>query len=433
MASQEEQPAAKRFSWTLVPDKRKISIVTEEQAAKRQISHSPSFDLRVLFNPNKKTSKKHFCHKCLGRTFPHLFFISCLVIYALLGAALFSFIEGNRDDRNGEFEAFLIKLWHNCDSNEKETETEKKLHFIMMTRRMLKSELQHEWLLSSAEWSFLGSLFFCCTVFTTVGYGQMYPITALGKALCILYALFGIPLMFIVMTALGDILASILSTIYNNYKNLQFPRLRLAQIRRRSPKCTDSDLVNKSLPHIVVRKSSHKVAIQKDSNTNYNYSTEQSQNLETFEKTAMKERKNTLFIPSQMQRSHSCPELEHGKSQRLYNHRSLRDLGRIVENFDVPIIIIALVVLAYISFGAAILPLWETHLDFGTAFYFCFITFTTIGFGDIKLDRTVLFLFCSMYIVVGMEIVFIAFKLLQDRLFHAYQTIILFVTKWDVE
>ncbi|XP_031811791.1 potassium channel subfamily K member 18 isoform X3 [Sarcophilus harrisii] len=168
MASLGEKPSAKRFSWILVPDKGKIHNQPEEQAAKRQISYSPSFNLKVIFNPDKETSKKHCCSKCLGRTFPHLFFIFCLIIYALLGAVLFSFIEGKKDDKNVEFEAFLIQLWNNCDSNGKDTDTEKKLHFIMMTRRMLLYQLQHEWLLSSSEWSFLGSLFFCCTVFTTV-------------------------------------------------------------------------------------------------------------------------------------------------------------------------------------------------------------------------------------------------------------------------
>ncbi|XP_051837469.1 potassium channel subfamily K member 18 [Antechinus flavipes] len=433
MASLREKPSAKRISWFLLPDKGKIHNQHEEQSTKRQISYSTNLDLKAFFNPDKKTSKKHYCSKCLGRTFPHLFFISSLIIYALLGAALFSFIESRRDDRNVEFEAFLLQLWNNCNSNGKETETERKLHFIMKTRRMLLYQLKHEWLLSPTEWSFLGSLFFCCTVFTTVGYGHMYPITGLGKALCMLYAFFGIPLMFIVMTALGDVLTSILSMLYNNYKNLRVPRLTLSQIRRHSSKCTDSDLVNQTLSHNVVRKSSHKVTIQKDMNTNYNCLMEQSQNLENFEKIAREERESLLYVPSDMQRSHSCPELQHLKSQRLQSHRSLRDLGKIVENFDVPIIIIALVVFAYISFGAAILPLWETQLDFGTAFYFCFITFTTIGFGDIKLENTFVFLFCSIYVVIGMEIVIITFKLLQDRLFHAYQAIILFFTKWDVE
>lgn len=37
----------------------------------------------------------------------------------------------------------------------------------------------------------------------------------------------------------------------------------------------------------------------------------------------------------------------------------------------------------YLSAGAAIFMLWEEEWDFFEGFYFCFITMTTIGFGDL--------------------------------------------------
>lgn len=39
--------------------------------------------------------------------------------------------------------------------------------------------------------------------------------------------------------------------------------------------------------------------------------------------------------------------------------------------------------LVYIAVGGAIFILWEKDWDFFDGFYFCFVTMTTIGFGDL--------------------------------------------------
>lgn len=91
-----------------------------------------------------------------------------------------------------------------------------------------------------------------------------------------------------------------------------------------------------------------------------------------------------------------------------------------------PLPIIALVVVAYISYAAAIPPIWEKQLNFENAFCFCSVTLTTVGFGDIAFEQPRFFLFFSMYIIVGMEIVCMAFKLVQNRLIHIYRNVVLF-------
>lgn len=45
---------------------------------------------------------------------------------------------------------------------------------------MLKKDLKALWLQDPNNWSFYGSLFFCCTVFTTVGECYIYTATLLG-------------------------------------------------------------------------------------------------------------------------------------------------------------------------------------------------------------------------------------------------------------
>ncbi|XP_060096822.1 potassium channel subfamily K member 18 [Heteronotia binoei] len=287
-------------------------------------------------------------------------------------------------------------------------------------------EVKLEWFIDPKEkWSFLGSLFFCCTVFTTVGYGHTYPVTRLGKYLCMLYALFGIPLMFLVLTDMGDILAAILSASYNKVRQLQsklVPRLCLASFCKKNKKSKPAALSLKQSK--IVLHEPLNIAQVLRSQSSLKRKPGQSRNAEIFEKLIARENQ-FLAPPKSIERCSSCPQLATGKmmDEMIDN---IDNIGKEVEKLDVPFPLMTVIVFAYISCAAAILPHWESHLNFEEAFYFCFITLTTIGFGDIALQHPNFFLFFSLYIVIGIEIVIIAFKLGQDRLISLYKKVIFY-------
>uniref|UniRef100_A0A8C8SD70 Potassium channel domain-containing protein n=1 Tax=Pelusios castaneus TaxID=367368 RepID=A0A8C8SD70_9SAUR len=358
---------------------------------------------------------KRICSRVFWAIFPHACFICSLVIYALLGAVMFSHIEGNRNWNETEaYRNFMLNL-RNLSKD--------LTVFDLLTKAKL------EWFANPKEqWSFLGSLFFCCTVFTTVGYGHTYPITKFGKYLCMLYALFGIPLMFLVLTDLGDILAAILSKSYNEFRKLQ------SKIFASKPSKLCSGCICKKTSDIKTGTAllmQHKIVIQEPlsitevlkSQSSIKRKSLQYRNVEIFE--MLLARENQYLTPprtNKFERWSSCPELDSGKMTDVIDN--FDKIGKELEKLDVPILLMALIVFAYISCAAAILPNWESHLDFEEAFYFCFITLTTIGFGDIHLQHPNFFLFFSLYIVIGMEIVIIAFKLGQDRLIGLYKKVI---------
>ncbi|XP_057590296.1 potassium channel subfamily K member 18 [Hippopotamus amphibius kiboko] len=356
------------------------------------------------------------CWEALEKLFPRVCFLCSLVTYALVGAALFSAIEGSQNlgADDSEFEEFLENLCDILKCNRTVEDGRKR------DLGKLLQKVKPQWFSRSEDWSFLGSLFFCCTVISTVGYGHTYPVTRLGKYLCMLYALFGIPLMFLVLTDIGDILATILSTSYNRFRKLPFLPLLLPKWYS-GPPCKrgpDTSPVDEAVPRTVI--SDPELPGPKPAPS------APSSNMELFERLLVQEKENTLQVPPQaMERSSSCPELVSGRlSYSVISN--LDEVGQQVERLDIPLPVIVLVVFAYISCAAAILPMWEKEMNFENAFYFCFVTLTTIGFGDIVLEHPHFFLFFSIYIIVGMEIVCIAFRLVQNRLIHIYKNLLLF-------
>lgn len=59
---------------------------------------------------------------------------------------------------------------------------------------------------SKAEWNIYNSIFFCMTVTTTIGYGNLAPVTVWGRVICVIYALIGIPLTLALLAIVGKIL-----------------------------------------------------------------------------------------------------------------------------------------------------------------------------------------------------------------------------------
>ncbi|NXD99831.1 KCNKI protein, partial [Chaetorhynchus papuensis] len=367
---------------------------------------------------------KTACKKIFWAVFPHACFILSLVIYAFLGALMFSHIEGSRKVTfRGEYKTFLQnltylarKLSDNVTENEKMFKND--IHELFNTA-------DPDWFINPEErWSFFGSLFFCCTVFTTVGYGNTYPVTRIGKYLCMLYALFGIPLMFLVLTDMGDILATVLSKSYNEFRKVQ-SKIQASKLCSGSTCSKRNELKSRAQSKIVINEPLTIMEVLR-SQSGTKRRPVKYRNVELFEMLIARENENKQPARNKsMERWSSCPELAREKAvSRVI--KNFDKIGKELEKLDVPIVLMVLVIFVYISCAAAILPNWERNMDFQEAFYFCFITLTTIGFGDTKLEHPKFFLFFSLYIIIGMEIVFIAFKLGQDRLIVLYKKVISF-------
>merc|ERR1712241_183964 len=101
-----------------------------------------------------------------------------------------------------------------------------------------------------------------------------------------------------------------------------------------------------------------------------------------------------------------------------------------LDKVTVPISLVLTVMVGYICGGAIMFGVWEGW-GFLDGSYFCFITLTTIGFGDMvpgeSMDQdedeedfflpgvNIQFIVTSLYILLGMAFVAMCFSLMQEK------------------
>jgi len=97
-------------------------------------------------------------------------------------------------------------------------------------------------------------------------------------------------------------------------------------------------------------------------------------------------------------------------------------------NKPVPIWLSILLVVGYIFGGAFMFSSWE-EWSFLNSAYFCFITLTTIGFGDfvpaqkVKENVEVSIALCSLYLLFGIALLAMSFNLVQEEVINSVKSV----------
>lgn len=87
---------------------------------------------------------------------------------------------------------------------------------------------------------------------------------------------------------------------------------------------------------------------------------------------------------------------------------------------QVPITVILIILISYIGIGTVIFSIWENWSMVDGA-WFCFVTLSTIGFGDLVPKKTfygpyIQLFACCAYLILGLVLVAMAFTLLETQL-----------------
>lgn len=161
----------------------------------------------------------------------HPFLKGCIVIcsftiYLAIGAAIFEALERPAEADRAKV-ADELKSQFVADFTRTYNITESALANITdILNRYYKAESDYQAAIQN-NWFYGAAFFFCVTVVTTIGYGNISPSTSGGQTFCVLYALIGIPFAAYLLSMIGG--------FYGNMYNYLETRLNSRlDIRKRS-------------------------------------------------------------------------------------------------------------------------------------------------------------------------------------------------------
>ncbi|XP_031766319.2 uncharacterized protein LOC113520202 [Galleria mellonella] len=146
-----------------------------------------------------------------------------VVIYVLLGAVLFEYLESGpevqkRSAIQRSREECLKELWaiterlnvlYERNWTRLVHEQLRKFETSIVAAARQSTEAQPPELALNSKWTFSGSIIYCITLITTIGYGNVSPRTAAGRAATVAYAAAGVPLTLACLAGLGASLAKL--------------------------------------------------------------------------------------------------------------------------------------------------------------------------------------------------------------------------------
>ncbi|KRY89704.1 TWiK family of potassium channels protein 7, partial [Trichinella pseudospiralis] len=188
---------------------------------------------------------------------PHVALVVVCMVYAILGALIFYYIEAQNErfvksvkiqrivNSTRNFLNFLQKERSHINLSKASWyfQASKGLHDLKV---VLCEAFETDFVtvdmidysssgdankISNSVWTIQSSVFFAMTTMVTIGYGNVVPMTAEGRLLCIIFALFGCPLAIITIGNLGKFLSETVVFLYNKIQRGKMLLIKSIAIR----------------------------------------------------------------------------------------------------------------------------------------------------------------------------------------------------------
>ncbi|KAK1120071.1 hypothetical protein K0M31_012796 [Melipona bicolor] len=379
-----ETEAIAKFLQVRLDQPGKVTFMDFLMAMKDVVQEFKAF---VAQNPKEANIVRELRNRCMTE-------LMLVMIYCGLGAFIFRFTEGafetfykcgvKRVKRD-----FLDSLW-NYSHNLREDDWKS-----MARRKLMEFEEQlhtaHEagvhTYSGQRSWSFLNAVVYCLTVITTIGYGHISPSTNTGRAITIVYAIFGIPMFLIILADFGKLFTRGIKFLWAFVRRLYYTG-SCRKVRRTVP----------------VQEVMKGVQLVYDLATFKRPSQINPEDIEEMQKQAQQPQ-TILNLDGNMPDTPGTPAMS---------------AFAIDDEFNLPISVAIFILLGYIFIGATLFCLSEGW-GFFESFYFVFISMSTIGFGD-YVPKHPIYMMCSIiYLVFGLALTSMCINVVQVMLSDSFR------------
>ncbi|KAH8372605.1 hypothetical protein KR009_000600 [Drosophila setifemur] len=317
----------------------------------------------------------------------------CLAMLLGFGGLMFRYTEGTSEDiykcevRKVKRD-FIDNLWdvsHNMREDDWKSLARQKLRKFEDELNTL-AELGLRRYPGQKSWNFVNCFIFCWTVLTTIGYGHITPKTRLGRSLTIVYAIIGIPMFLIVLADLGKLFTRSVKFLWAYVRRVYYTR----SCRR-------------------IRKQQQIRDAMTGFNTVYD----------------MAIRRPSMFFGRAENELESQGDAEAGRSlgtSHLETPTSpYPETFEVDDEFNLPVSVASLLLISYILLGTAGY-VYTDDWTFLEAFYYVFISMSTIGFGDLVPSNPIYMMVSMIYLIFGLALTSMFINVVQIKLSDHFKT-----------
>ncbi|CAF0868537.1 unnamed protein product [Didymodactylos carnosus] len=352
------------------------------------------------FQTNSKT------RSCLKKTakflFSHLGLVGLVVVYSVAGGFLFELLEQHEEMKNcqqaqGDQQTSINQLKQTLVSyiqfnttssgadstKDNMTTAYQKIGSMLIDFRTnvlnITSTFKYEGQDCSEvnKWTFPGALLFSITVITTIGFGNITPVTWEGQICCLCYATIGIPIFLLCVANISGVLGEMFRFLY-------------------------SKIICR--PCYTIKRKRHRIKMKKQ---------------------------QELHMAAGWTMDDDYDMDTRGNGNKIQHQYDDTDDDTISgkDRVTVPLTITMFIIAGYIWAGSVLFHEFEewTMIQSG---YFCFITLATIGFGDFvpgqrKDDPNsgAKLMLGAIYVLFGMAILAMCFDLMQEEIVAKFRWI----------
>ncbi|CAF0793330.1 unnamed protein product [Brachionus calyciflorus] len=181
------------------------------------------------YNQSSKCCTKEnffkFCRKFITFMISRVGLMILMVGYVLAGGFIFEAIESDFETKalnysESVLEDMLKRIYKQIENNSTRVKDESFYMFLRHEIRSFGDFFTNATLNGTLtghiepQWDFFGSVFYCVTLVSTIGYGHITCKTKVGKIFTILYSSIGIPLMMLFLANTGSSTATVFKFIF---------------------------------------------------------------------------------------------------------------------------------------------------------------------------------------------------------------------------